>query len=453
MLLPRRLRSLTIAFSVAFVVVTVGTGFAVHSVTRDTIADLVDQRIVATSSQAIGPDPRPDAAAVLARIAELTQQRDTGDIGFQLDDPAGRRLGGNITLRHVLPLGSSSLRIDAGITGLSEGRAFVRVLANGLRLTTVAETEPFDHYNAARVRIYLVGFGSIMLVAMGGVIAFSVLVHRRIAAMRHTVEAIIDGDIQRRVPVIGAGGEFDQQALAFNRMLDRIAELMAQISNVSNDIAHDLRTPLARLRSRVARLLRQSSNPTLSEGLEAALAQCDQLLAMFTAMLRIAEVEGGNRRAAFAPIDLAGLVREVGGMMEPIVADTGRALVVAGTTPTPVRGDRQLLSQALINLIENGVRHTPPGSRIRLATRGSNTQAIVTIEDDGPGIPTEQRALALRRFGRLDSSRSGADGHGLGLPLVDAIARLHRGTLALEDAAPGLRVVLTLPTTPPVADA
>ncbi|RZM36651.1 MAG: sensor histidine kinase, partial [Sphingomonas sp.] len=354
------------------------------------------------------------------------------------------RLGGNIELQRRLPIGLSTVALKDRIAGLSAGRALVRDVGGGMTLATIAETEPFDDYNAERARIYLVGFGSIVLIVVGGLLFFVVTIGRRIGETRRTVEAIIDGDMTRRVPVDRSGGEFAQQAMAFNRMLDRISELMASISNVSNDIAHDLRSPLAGLRSRLALSLRRAETEAQREDLEVAIAMSDALLEMFAAMLRIAEVEGGDRRAAFATLDLAALADEIATMMQPVVADSGRTLVVDAAAPAVLVGDRQLLGQMLVNLIENAVRHTPVGTQMAIKVGTTATVATLVMTDTGPGIPADQRKLALRRFGRLDASRHDS-GQGLGLALVEAIVRLHRGTIALEDAAPGLRVVVTLP--------
>lgn len=442
---PRQsLRSLTLWFLAIFLAATIGTGFATFSATRRTIARTVDARIAAAASIVADDSAHPTTATMLHRIDTLARDRDTGDIGFLLVDGQGRRLGGNIDLRRAMPPGFSELRVDDRIKGLSEGRAFTRPVGAGRVLTVVAETEPFDHYAGARIRIYLLGFGSIVLIVVTGMILFARLVHRRIAAIRITVDAIIDGDMRRRVPIDGDGGTFDAQASAFNRMLDRISDLMRGISEVSSDIAHDLRTPLARLRSRLATLEQRAETPAMREDIAAATAQADTLLAMFAAMLRIAEVEGGDRRADFAPLDLAELADEIGTMMAPVVQDRDHDLAIGPFASLPVSGDRQLLTQALINLIENAARHTPPGTRIAVSTAQRGRDAVLVVGDDGPGIRPEDHALVLRRFGQVDRAR-GRGGYGLGLPLVEAIMRLHRGGIALEDAAPGLRVVLTLP--------
>lgn len=441
--LPPSLRRLTLIFLAAFLVAVTATGIGIYSVTRATIAGLVDRRIEAAADAVTGDDGHVATPVMARRIALLNQRRDTGDIGLLLVDRTGKRLAGNLELPSIPARGLSSLHSHDGIAGLTAGRALVRPLPGGGALVAVAETEPFDDIRGPRTRIYLLGFGSILLVAAAGLAGFGWIVARRIAATRAAAEAIIDGDLGRRLPLAGDGGVFDAQAATLNHMLDRITDLMRGLTEVSNDIAHDLRTPLARLRGRLALLAGEAGDPTTREGLEAAIRDSDALLALFGAILRITEVEGGARRAGFVALDLADLVEEIGLMMIPAAEDSGHALVVEARGPVPITGDRQLLSQAIINLIENARRHTPPGSVIHLSAERDSV-ARLEVRDNGPGIAAADRPLALRRFGRLDASR-GRSGHGLGLPLVEAIARLHRGTLALDDAEPGLRVTIALP--------
>ena len=441
----RSLKALTILFLSLFLIATIATGAIGFIATRSTIVQLVNKRLAGEADELAGRDGKVPAATIAARIVSEARSRDSADLGMLLTDSTGRVLAGNIRLSRALPLGYSSLRSTDGIVGLTQGRALVREIDGGYRLTVIGETEPIDNYNAARTKLYLIGYGSIALIVIGGLVLFVGIVSRRTAEIRRTADAIIDGDMARRVPTDGSNSEFDQQARAFNRMLDRISELMAGISNVSNDIAHDLRTPLARLRGQLVALSRQaeSEKQSLRDGVEQAIAQTDEILAMFAAMLRIAEVEGGDRRAGFTRLDLAALATEVGTTMAAVAADAGYALTVTADAPVWIRGDRQLLSQALINLVENALHHTPPGSKIAIAVAAGMKDAELSVTDNGPGIPADQRELALRRFGRLSKDRC-RGGHGLGLPLVAAIARLHGGTLTLQDAAPGLRAVLAL---------
>lgn len=437
------LRTLTALFLALFFVVTVGTGLGTYAATHATITRLVDRRIEAASDIVAGVDPSVDPGTVLARIAAFGRDRDTGDIGFILTTRAGRRLGGNVTVSRRLPLGYSDVLSDDGIAGLFAGRALVEPVGPAMLLTTIAETEPLDGYAADRRRIYLVGFGSIVAVVLGGVVAFSMLVARRFTETRRTVEAIVDGDLTNRVPNRGGKDEFDRQAAAFNRMLDRIGSLMESMRNVSNDVAHDLRTPLARLRGELS-LIAQRADARVATDLDNAMAHCDQLLAMFAAVLRIGEIEAGERRADFKNLDLGALVHETATMMQPVASDGGHRIMLEHVPSMMVRGDERLMTQAIVNLIENALRHTPTGSTIRVVGEVDRGRAKITVSDDGPGIAVDQRATAMRRFGRLDVSRT-RPGHGLGLPLVAAIVRLHSGEVLLGDARPGLTVTIAVP--------
>ncbi|MCE7796383.1 HAMP domain-containing histidine kinase [Sphingobium sufflavum] len=437
------LRRLTLAFLSLLLLSTVATGVGIYSVTVRTIRQLVDTRI-RQISVTLAPDGEPhDRAELIRRIAEMNRQRDTGDLGIILVAPGHRQLAGNVRLSRDLPPGLASVDLGDNIKGLSKGRALVRDLPDGLRLIVVAETEPFDQYDRARIRIYMGGFGSILAIVLGGLILFSRMVSRRITAMRDTVATIIEGDMSQRVPVTGDGSEFDLQAAAFNRMLDRIQVLMAEISNVSNDISHELRTPLTRLRGRLALLHKQAESDGAREGIGAALEDADDLLGMFTAILRISEIESGERRRGFAPVDLAELASEIVAMMEPVAEDSGHDLTLVNWTPATIIGDRKLLAQLLLNLVENALRHTPPGTAIAATVTRTGGHAEITVTDTGPGIPPAQRAVALRRFGRL--GHGGAAGHGLGLALVDAIARLHGGEVRLDSPGQGLRISIILP--------
>lgn len=437
------LRGLTIAFLGLFLTVTALAGIGTFVATLSTINLLVDKRIAFESDELAPVGTVLPRDELVRRIRHLTGQRDTGDLGILLSDAQGRPIAGNARFSRGLPLGFSSLSRQDRIEGLTAGRVLVRDVPGGMRLAVFAETEPFDNYFAMRKVIYIGGFGAIVLVVLVGLLLFRRLIGRRIEIMGGTVESIIEGDLSQRVPLAGDGGEFDRQAAAFNRMLDRIGLLMAEIRNVSNDISHELRTPLARLRNELSLLEQRGEAEPLREELALATAQADELLGMFAAMLRIAEIESGARRAGFRPLALNTLVEDIAEMVRPLASESGQHLEVGDCPPATLVGDRQLLSQLLLNLAENALRHTPPGTTVRISAEARRDAIVIEVRDDGPGIAPEQRALVLRRFGRLERNSSG---HGLGLPLADAIARLHRGTLVLEDAGPGLRIVVTLPS-------
>lgn len=443
------LRTITVFFLVTFVAAAALTGYLTFQATHAATVQLVDRRVDSVADAMLAGVEPGDADAILARIATLSRRRDTGDIGFELEDAAGRRLGGNVVLARPLPWGFSEIRAGDRIKGLSSGRAEMRRAGGGLRLITMIETEPIDGYAATRSCLYLLGFGAMAIIVVVGTLSLVLLVRRRVGEVRTTAQAIIDGDLQRRVPVSAGDGEFARQAAAFNHMLDRIAALMEQVRSVSGDVAHDLRTPLARLRGRLAMLARRVDAEDIRQELERALEQCDELLAMFAAVLRIAEVEGASRNA-FRKLDLAALVDHACAGMEDVAAETRHRFTAGPLDPAWTCGDAQMLTQALLNLIDNGFRHTPPGSRVQVTVKTAGEKIELTVRDDGPGVPEQERALALRRFGRLDNSRS-QPGHGLGLSLAEAVARLHGGTLTLADAAPGLTVTMSLPNVSPSA--
>ena len=436
------LRGLTIAFIALFMLVTAATGFGSYFTTLSTITALVDERVLAESHAIAPPGTREGVRAIQARIKAITGARDSADIRVLLTDGAGRPIAGNVRFSRSLPLGYSSLDRRDRIEGLSAGRVLVRDLGNGLRLAVFAKTEPFGDYFDIRELIYIGGFGAIVLVVLAGLLLARRRMGDRIDQLCMTAEAISDGDLSRRVPMRGDAGEFDRQAAAFNRMLDRMGQVMAEMRNVSNDIAHELRTPLVRLRNDLALLERDGHPGRAQAQVQAALVQAEQLLEMFTALLRISEIESGARRAGFQLVRLDEIARAMADMARPVADEKGQSLSVRGKC-TPVRGDPQLLAQMILNLMENAIRHTPCGTGIVVDVEATGASVRIVIEDDGPGIPAKQRQLALRRFGRLDASRD-EQGHGLGLPLVDAIVCLHQGTLSLEDAEPGLRIVVTL---------
>jgi signal transduction histidine kinase len=435
-----RLRTLTAIFLTAFAVVTVVTGYATFHASRTAIVSLVDRRIDSVADALLEDVAPGDADAILRRIVAFSSRRDSGDIGFELLDAAGHRLGGNVALARPLRSGFSDVSRTDGITGLSVGRAETRSVGGGLTLITVAETEPIDGYDAIRLRNYLIGFGLIAAVVLAGTATFGLVVRCRIDATRTTALAIIDGDLSHRVPVAANGGVFAAQAEAINRMLDRIATLVDGLRHVANDVAHDLRTPLARLRSR----LTVAAERTPSDELEAAIEQCDELLAIFGAILRIAEIDTGDRRSAFGQVALHDLAGEVVDTLSDAAQDEGRTLATGILPAITIAGDRQLLSQALYNLVENALHHTPPGTRVAVSLAVTGDAVSLCVADSGPGIAEDDKALARRRFGRLEASRH-RPGHGLGLPIVDAIARLHGGRLELADARPGLAAALVLP--------
>lgn len=436
---------MVIAFVATLSLATLLTALAVYFALLGAIDRQVDKRLALEAAELL--EGNPSQAQLTARIASEMQRRDSADIGFLLRGAGGERLAGNIAGLAV-PLGYSTVGRTHGIAGLSHGRALLTPLAGGASLALVAESEPIDNHDGQRLRILIAGFGTILLLVVAGTWLLGRSIGRRIDALRRTAESIVDGDMQARVPIDGLGGPFERQAEAFNHMLDRIDALMASLTGISNDIAHDLRTPLARLHGRISALAAMPEAHAVRSELEALAAQNDEILQMFAAILRITEVENGDRRTFFARIDLGALAEEVASALDAVIEESSHILRIERGAPVEVEGDARLLVQAVVNLVENAVNHTPAGTTITVRVDRTGGKARLGVTDNGPGIPEAEREHALRRFGRLEASRS-RPGHGLGLPLVQAIARLHRGELVLADAAPGLAVHLDLPLAPP----
>ncbi|MFY9975061.1 MAG: HAMP domain-containing sensor histidine kinase [Chromatiaceae bacterium] len=294
------------------------------------------------------------------------------------------------------------------------------------------------------------------LALIGGWLMTSRVV-RRIEAINQTSRDIMEGDLSRRIPLGGSGDDFDQLADGLNRMLARIENLMSGVRQVSDNIAHDLRTPLTRLRTKLE-VLRTELESALGEShpasaaVEETIADADVMLTTFNALLRIARIESGSQRAGFAEVDLAPLAQDVAELYEPVAADKDQTLMVEVPRSARVIGDRDLLFQALGNLVDNAVKYTPEGGRVTLRIRPLAESIAVEVTDSGPGIPPELRDEVFRRFFRADHSRS-TPGSGLGLSLVQAVIQLHGASIELGDNGPGLRVTVRVPRPRPSAQA
>ena len=294
-------------------------------------------------------------------------------------------------------------------------------------------------------RSFLLGVAVAMLIILFGGAAISLSVLRRIEVVSRTSREIIGGDLQRRIALTGRGDEFDHLATSLNAMLDRIQVLMDGLRQVSTDIAHDLRTPLTRLRQRLE--LAQARAPdakTLHEMLGVTIGDIDAILQTFSALLRIAQVESGARKASFTQVDLSDLLHTIAEVYQPAFEEKSQTFKTDIAANLTVHGDRELLTQLFANLLENAARHCPIGSEIELTAVAVDDGVDVRVADNGPGIPAGMRDKVFQRFVRLDSSRS-TPGDGLGLSMVAAIATLHGAPLRITDNDPGVRVAISLP--------
>ncbi len=313
-------------------------------------------------------------------------------------------------------------------------------LPNGQHLTVGRDTRALVRLRGVIVLGFLLCLGAIVVAALGTGLLMSVRIVQRLRAINAAAAAIAAGRLEQPIPTRGAGDEFDELAGSFNAMVGQLRKLLENLRHVAADVAHDLRTPLGRLRQRLelARL-RARTTADYDQAVEAAIRDLEGVLDTFQSILRIAQVEAGARKAGFAPVDLSALLQGLADTYAPVAEDSGRA-VEAGVEPgISVRGDRQLLTQLFANLVENALRHTPRGTRVGIGLVAEGGRALASVRDDGPGIPEAMRGEVTGRFVRVDRGRK-APGHGLGLAFVAAVAELHGAPLELEDARPGLKV-------------
>jgi signal transduction histidine kinase len=340
-----------------------------------------------------------------------------------------------------------------------EHHALVRVfqLPGGFRMLVGRDLEERE---ALRNIIFSAGRWSIALVVVlgvGGGLFVTRRVLKRIDAMTDTTRTIMAGDLSGRLPVSGTHDELDRLATNLNQMLERIEALMHGLKEVSDNIAHDLKTPLTRLRSRSEEALRTArTEAEYRAALETTIEESDALIRTFNALLMIARAESGQARDNMVDLDAAEVAKSVGELYEPLAEEKGLTLDVDAPASVPLHGNRELVSQALANLVDNAIKYALPRPEangaaaiiVRAHTIGERIE--LSVGDSGPGIAASDRERAVERFVRLDQSRS-VPGSGLGLSLASAVARLHGGDLRLEDNAPGLRAVMSLPRSGPTS--
>ena len=402
---------------------------------------------ISAEAATLAMDARKDGTAGLVRKIDA-RLRSAGwrSFDYLLIDRNGRTLAGN--LLGVNP-GPGWVEIHQhGLTGNPEEMPDGTILLFGLELPDGARLfvgQSTDSLVDLRqlVAEAFAGAGAVTvgLALLGGLLMSGTLL-RRVETVNAAAARIIDGDLANRIPERGTQDEFDRLAGNLNRMLDRIEHLMVGLRQVSSDIAHDLRTPLSHLRQdlEAARLKAPSAEGYIAT-IDRAITQTDEILSTFGALLRIAEIEAGASRSAFTVVDISEVFTRIRDVYAAVVEDEGRILHDAIEPGLTVRGDRELLTQMLANLVENAIRHTPRGTRIHLMMKAGESGPVGIVADSGPGIPEEMRGKVLQRFFRLEISRT-TRGSGLGLSLVAVIADLHGISLSLEDNHPGLRVRL-----------
>jgi signal transduction histidine kinase len=406
-------------------------------------------------AQSAGP------GALTEAIAE--RSRSSGPNLYYLADAEGRKLAGNLNrwppeLRGEADGGLFRYAATPGTDEVERLALGVPVpLSGGQSLLVSRDIEELRAFIDRVRRLFLWGFGCLAITGLVGGIAAGQLILKRIAKITATSETIMAGDLSRRVPLSGADDELDHLARNLNAMLDRIEQLMTGLREVSDNIAHDLKTPLNRLRNRVEGALRDPRGAeAYREGLEHTLEDADELIKTFNALLLIARLEAGAIEESLDTFDLGALVRDVAELYGALAEEKGLELALDMGGPYEVRANRQLIGQAVANLLDNAIKYgafSPAASAgpgdgakpdIRVMVTRSAEGVEIAVGDRGPGIPVADRERVLKRFVRLEASRT-RPGTGLGLSLVAAVARLHGGGVRLEDNAPGLRAVFAMP--------
>ncbi|WP_455385389.1 ATP-binding protein [Acidihalobacter prosperus] len=369
--------------------------------------------------------------------------------------PGGSVLGGNVhALALEIPQGWSS--VDGGRLGLNSGtryRLYSGIVHGKVRLVVGMKFRQLGYMGRLVQTSFEWAFVVAVLLAIVGGSLIAHRMQRRFDAVRETMDRVSRGELGARVPLSGRNDDIERLSEDLNSALDRLADSVESMQQVSADIAHDLKTPLSRLKMTVAEALeKQESALSVADELQSAAAEVDQINRTFDALLRIAQIEAGARKASFKPVDLSDMLELLDEIYREVASDAGQRLLVALPPEggAGVLGDRELLMQMFSNLIENSIRHCPAGSTIRCSATLYNDSVWVAVTDNGPGIPESEHERVLRRFYRLDKSRT-SGGTGLGLSLVKAVADLHDAELRLESVYPGLMVTVIFGRRTPAA--
>lgn len=412
--------------------------------TEQVIAQL---RLEAQLMKADAQNSSPDS--VLQTIAALSRPEGPGL--YFLADASGHKIAGN--LNRIPPEFAESPQGGVFSYQARENASRLAVaipvdLGTGNVLLVGRDIEQQRHF-ADSVRLaFLVGFGGLSVLGLLAGLAVSRMILKRMDQMTAASRSIMAGDLSQRIPITGDGGELDGLAASLNEMLERIEGLMSGLREVSDNIAHDLKTPINRLRNSAEAALRDPrGGEAYREGLERTIEKADELIKTFNALLLIARLEAGPLEDSLENFDLGAMVEDVAELYMPAAEEVGFNLAVEAQKGINVLANRQLIGQAVANLIDNAIKYSrggQPGSAITVMTARSGRGALISVGDRGPGISEADRQRVLKRFVRLEESRT-KPGTGLGLSLVAAVARLHHGELRLEDNQPGLKVILLFP--------
>ncbi|NIJ64186.1 hypothetical protein FHR20_001117 [Sphingomonas leidyi] len=440
--LPRSTFGLAALASFALAIATILLGGIVYFVSHEALEQQLDHRIAAETGSLKAVAEQDGLGALAMAIARREDGHNTNGLGYMLFAGSGTKVAGRFDAALPRPGWHELLPFHDAREGANVAQALATPLQGGYMLVVAADRTPIDEIDRSILMIFSAAFGAMLLIGIVCAWGLGFVVRRRLGRIHATAEAIIDGDLSRRVDRDDVPNEFDRLAETLNRMLDRIASLLDNLQQVTTDVAHDLRTPLARQKQILETALETDLDADgYREAIRRAADSSEEILNIFTAMLRISEVETYQVREAFRPVDLSEVAERVADAFRASAEATGHEVALDVDAGATIAGDRHLLAQMCANLVENALRHTPSGTRIAICVQRQADAVCLVVADTGPGIPPAERARVLQRFVRLERSRS-TPGHGLGLSLVAAIARAHFAAIELSDAAPGLRVVI-----------
>ena len=432
-------------FSAAFTMVIMVLGTGIYWAMRGELRYELDQR-VGTERAAVLREAADEGAGLAMTIAARAAHG-RNDMRYALLDAAGMRVAGQAIVSPPR-LGWTAMDFVKPSGEPDVTRVYASRTAGGGILIVGSDPEAIEELDERMIPLFVAAFALVAAIGIAGAFLLSRVLQRRLDAMTSTTEAIIAGDMSRRMALTGADDEFDRLSTTLNRMLERIAGLLDNLRQVSGDIAHDLRTPLARLRQKLELAEAGPDDAaTLKDAVHAAIEHTDDMLELFAGILDISEIEAGGAGVRMVPLDLSALVADLADSYQPSIEDSGRVLTRAIAPGLRIEGNRELLAQAGVNLLDNALRHTPAGTTIAISLAERDGRIAFAVSDRGPGIAPEDRVRVFSRFTRLESSRS-TPGHGLGLSLVAAVARTHGGTATVHDNQPGATFMLTLPRRP-----
>jgi signal transduction histidine kinase len=453
-LLGKTLRSRTFNLALIYIgifgVIVVGLFGYVHQSTSAYVLSRSDREIAAQHALLRNAFEASGRNGLIAAIEQSLVEQRFDDGVYLLADPSFVPVAGNLGMWPPMlkgAAGSDSFAVPASKPGAPARpvRAEFETLPDGYHLLAGNDISDLDNFAKKINAVFAVVVALIFVIAVAAGLLVTRRTVGRIEAINAATQAIMQSGLGERIPVKGTRDEWDQLTGNLNSMLDRIEGLMREIKQVTNNVAHDLRTPLTRMRGRLEQACLRARNPDEDQSLFAdILADLDGVLRMFSSLLRISQIEAGDRKANFRTVDLAQVAGEVVELFDAASEENGGQLSLVADQRTLVSGDRDLLFDAISNLIDNAIKHGRQAGQVCVEVACIGRSPFISVADDGPGIPAPEQSNVLKHFYRLERSRS-APGNGLGLSVVDAVARLHGADIEMFDNSPGLKLRMRFP--------